>query len=153
ERLGVGARSYRAHYRFRDASIAEARAWGWTQSGRPYEEALASFTAWVRAERPREAAEVVRGGALEFSGATAATIERLARAWAERSGIVPPWTPEHGPTPYLSAPGVAWSWTLGSAHEDWINRVVERRDGALVAVGFVERDDDALAPDWNVVVL
>jgi hypothetical protein len=48
---------------------------------------------------------------------------------------------------------LAWSWTLGTNRTDWITRVIPTRDGSLVAVGFVNRDDVEGATDWDAVAV
>ena len=79
--LGVGPRSHRARYRFRDGKIVEVEAWDWTQRGRPYAEARDTFTRWAARERAGAAAQVMRDGRLLFNKDHAAAINQLVREW------------------------------------------------------------------------
>lgn len=79
--LGVGVRSHRACYRFRDGKIFEVEAWDWTQSGRPYAATRDRFAQWVLRERPDAAARVINEGRLQFNAATAPIINLLLREW------------------------------------------------------------------------
>lgn len=81
--LGVGPRSHRARYRFRDGKIVEARVWSWTEAGRPYGKTRDRFVAWLLAERPEEAERVTRGGGLLFTQEAAPHINELLRQWPE----------------------------------------------------------------------
>jgi TolB protein len=79
--LGVGPRSHRARYHFRDGKIVKVEAWDWTQRGRPYYGARDSFARWAARERPEAAAEVMGDGRLIFTRETAARINDLVREW------------------------------------------------------------------------
>jgi Tol biopolymer transport system component len=79
--LGVGPRSHRARYRFRDGKIADIETWDWTQPGRPYEGARDRFAAWLSKERPRPASRLLKDGRLVFAKRTAAEMTALAREW------------------------------------------------------------------------
>jgi Tol biopolymer transport system component len=79
--LGVGPRSHRARYRFRDGKIADIETWDWTQPGRPYEGSRDRFVAWLTKERPAQAARLLQNGRLVFTKATAATMTGLAGEW------------------------------------------------------------------------
>jgi hypothetical protein len=48
---------------------------------------------------------------------------------------------------------LAWSWTGGTPKTDWLTRVIPTRDGSLVAVGFVNRDDVEGSTDWDAVAV
>jgi TolB protein len=82
ELLGVGARSHRARYRFREGRIVQGQTWEWTQQGRPYEGARDSFAAWVARERGAAAANVMRDGRLVFDRKTATLMNPLVREWS-----------------------------------------------------------------------
>ncbi len=47
---------------------------------------------------------------------------------------------------------VKWVKYVASPQTDWTNRIIELPNGRIVAAGFVNRDDRADAPDWNVFV-
>jgi TolB protein len=79
--LGVGPRSHRARYRFRDGRIREIEAREWFEDGRPYRGARDLFTAWLRRERPAEAALVTGAHGLIFDQSTAPVLNQLAREW------------------------------------------------------------------------
>lgn len=79
--LGVGPRSHRARYRFRDGKIVRAQAWDWTQAGRPYRGARDRLVAWALKERPAEAASVTKNGGLIFNKESAARINLLVKEW------------------------------------------------------------------------
>jgi TolB protein len=79
--LGVGARSHRARYRFRDGKIREAEAREWFEAGRPYDGARDLFTAWLKRERPGEAARITGADGLNFDRSTAPLLAPLAREW------------------------------------------------------------------------
>ncbi len=79
--LGVGPRSHRARYRFRDGKIVQAQAWDWTQTGRPYDGARDRFVAWALKERSAAAAQVTGNGRLIFGKQTAARINALVKEW------------------------------------------------------------------------
>jgi TolB protein len=79
--LGVGARSHRARYRFREGKIIEAEAREWSEAGRPYRGARDLFVEWLKRERP-EAAEAVLGpDGLRFGGRTARRVLPLVSEW------------------------------------------------------------------------
>lgn len=67
------------------------------------------------------------------------------------------WVPEVAPAALsFDTSGVAriaWAWTAGSAKTDWITRVIPTRDGSLVAVGFVNRDDHGGPAEWDAVAV
>ena len=48
---------------------------------------------------------------------------------------------------------IKWMATCGSPKEDWINRIIELSDGSILAAGFIDRDDNAKAPDWSAISL
>jgi hypothetical protein len=79
--LGVGPRSHRARYRFRDGKIAEIETWDWTQRGRPYEGARDRFVSWLSKERPAQASRLLKEGRLVFNKGTAAPMTALAKEW------------------------------------------------------------------------
>jgi TolB protein len=79
--LGVGPRSHRARYRFRDGKIADIETWDWTQPGRPYEGARDRFVAWLSKERPAQAARLLKNGRLVFTKRTAPEMTALANEW------------------------------------------------------------------------
>ena len=100
--LGVGARSHRAYYRFREGKIFEVEAWDWTQSGRPYAATRDRFAQWVLRERPDAAAHVINGGGLQFNAATAPVINLLLREW--RAAGMPGSPPEAARLPTAQSP-------------------------------------------------
>ena len=67
------------------------------------------------------------------------------------------WVPEVAPAALSfdtsGVARVAWGWTAGSGKTDWITRVIPTRDGSLVAVGFVNRDDHGGPAAWDAVAL
>ena len=79
--LGVGPRSHRARYRFKDGKIAEVETWDWSQPGRPYEGARDRYVAWLSKERPAQASRLLKDGRLVFKKRTAAEMTALAREW------------------------------------------------------------------------
>ncbi|MET0621146.1 MAG: nuclear transport factor 2 family protein [Thermoanaerobaculia bacterium] len=79
--LGVGPRSHRARYRFRDGKIADIETWDWTQPGRPYSGARDRFVAWMSKERPAQASRLLKDGRLVFKKRTAVEMTALAREW------------------------------------------------------------------------
>jgi hypothetical protein len=51
-------------------------------------------------------------------------------------------------------PGMKWRVVTGSSKIDWINRLIQTRDGAIVAVGFLGRDPDAKALErWTATAI
>jgi hypothetical protein len=79
--LGVGARSHRARYRFREGRIFEAEAREWFEAGRPYRGARDLFVEWLKRERPEAVAAVLGADGLRFDGRTAPHVLSLAREW------------------------------------------------------------------------
>ena len=82
--LGVGPRSHRARYEFRDGKISGIETWDWTQPGRPYEGGRDRFVAWLLKEHPKTAARLVKDGRLVFEKRTAAEMTAVAREWFDR---------------------------------------------------------------------
>lgn len=56
------------------------------------------------------------------------------------------------PKPPIDGAEPDWVQHFGSRATDWTNRIIELRDGTIVAAGFIDRDDEAAEPDWNVIV-
>jgi TolB protein len=81
--LGVGPRSHRARYRFREGKIREAEVREWFEAGRPYRGARDLFVEWLKRERPEAAAFVLGPEGLRFDGRTAARVLPLAREWRQ----------------------------------------------------------------------
>jgi len=79
--LGVGPRSHRARYRFRDGKISEIETWDWSQPGRPYEGTRDRYIAWLSKERPAQASRLLKEGRLVFKKRTAAEMTAVAREW------------------------------------------------------------------------
>ncbi|HJT80836.1 MAG TPA: hypothetical protein VJ719_06540 [Chthoniobacterales bacterium] len=48
---------------------------------------------------------------------------------------------------------IKWMAICGSRKEDWINRIMELSDGSILATGYIDRDDNAKAPDWTAISL
>jgi hypothetical protein len=60
------------------------------------------------------------------------------------------WAPDHAisSVSLSGATAVSWATTFGSKKEDWVNKVIQLRDGNFVAVGFVDRNDAGPA-EWD----
>lgn len=54
--------------------------------------------------------------------------------------------------PPIDGATVQWVKYTTSPQTDWTNRIIELPNGDIVAAGFVNRDDQADAPDWNAFV-
>ncbi len=137
--LGVGPRSHRARYRFRDGKIAEIETWDWSQPGRPYEGARDRFVAWLTKERPAQASRVLRDGRLIFKKGTAAEMTALAREWF---GLQP--CRIYHPSFNSSGTQIAFSSDCGGL---WGIYVVEA-DGSLPR-RVTPSDMEARMPNWS----
>jgi Tol biopolymer transport system component len=137
--LGVGPRSHRARFRFRDGKITDIETWDWTQPGRPYERARDRFVAWLAKERPARAARLMKNGRLVFQKATAAPMIALAAEWFD----LQPCRIYH-PSFNPSGTEIAFSSDCGGP---WGVYVV-RADGSLPR-RVTPSDMEARLPNWS----
>jgi Tol biopolymer transport system component len=137
--LGVGLRSHRARYRFRDGKIAEIETWDWSQPGRPYEGARDRFVVWLTKERPAQVARLLQDGRLVFKKGTAAPMTALAKEWF---GLQP--CRIYHPSFNSSGTQIAFSSDCGGR---WGIYVVQA-DGSL-PLRVTPSDMEARMPNWS----